>query len=188
MAEQDVPTHLPSSTYVTRLAWILLVAAGIALPVSIYQNVRLHTVFFAEKAAATSQLPPGASTLVRLLSHIELIYPVLMFVSAYTLVSAIGLLLRKNWARRLLIAILALGIAGCAAAIAIAVALLLSGPTPSVPRRPSGQHVMMTATYLLSIPVSFWGGIWLVRGIVKLTSKEIRAEFGPTFPGPHPHL
>ena len=76
MAEQDVPPHLPGPTYVTRLAWILIVAAGIALPVSIYQNV-------------------------------------------------------------------------------------------------------------LSIPVSFWAGIWLVRVIVKLASREIRAEFLPTCPGPH---
>ena len=185
MAGHDVTTHLPSSTYVTRLAWILIVAAGTALPVSIYQNVRYHTVFFAEEAATTSPLPPGTSALARLVSHIELIHLAFMFVSAYALASAIGLLLRKNWARRLLLFILALGTAGCVAGIAIAVVLLLSGPTPSVPRRPSGQHVMMTATYLLSIPVSLWAGIWLVRVIVKLTSKEIRAEFHPTCPGPH---
>jgi hypothetical protein len=55
-----------------------------------------------------SKIPPFHRFM---LSHVQLFMPAMLVIFAVTLVSAIGLLKRKNWARIVFIALMSLGIA-----------------------------------------------------------------------------
>lgn len=101
------------STFVTVLAWIFISLAGFVTLIGILQNILLQLVF--EPAMAQAHLPPTDAPLPAasawMLDHIAWFFRLVLLVSATLLIASIGLLLRRNWARRLFIAMLVLGIA-----------------------------------------------------------------------------
>lgn len=105
-------TTPPRSTFVTVLAWIFIVMAGSATLISIMQNLMIHVLFkdMALEQALQAQpegVPPVAAFLA---GHARLIFLGFLLVSVATLVSAIGLLRRRNWARLCFIGLMGLGI------------------------------------------------------------------------------
>lgn len=102
------------STFVSIVAWIFIVLTGFGALIGLMQNIMVQTMFSGQEMQAALNSPEAASEIpafVRFLfSHFK-VYVFLMFATTvFTLVSAIGLLKRKNWARKTFIVILALSI------------------------------------------------------------------------------
>jgi hypothetical protein len=115
---QDVPPlkshEVPRSNFVTVLAWILIVGSGFATFISLMQAVMLGFFFPTEQFSLHSGLPHGVentSPLIEFLfSKVQYFFFAFWLLALLTLVSSIGLLHRKNWARLILVGILGLGV------------------------------------------------------------------------------
>ena len=107
----NVETPGGRSGFVTGLAWTFIGLSGFATLIAVLQNVMLSVMLPPEAlqapARGTEDLPAFAQFVF---SHPRMIFGGFLAVSAITLVSAIGLLKRKNWARVVFIAIMVLGI------------------------------------------------------------------------------
>ena len=102
------------STFVSVVAWVFIALSAFTVLISVMQNIMLQFAFPLDdvKAAmrSTSQsddLPPFVGFM---LDNVVWIFRGLLVVSAFTLTSSIGLLLRKNWARLVFIGLMVLSI------------------------------------------------------------------------------
>jgi hypothetical protein len=115
-----------------------------------------------------------------LVEHLRALLTVLFVASGATLVAAIGLLRRRNWARVTLIAILGLGVAANLAALVIPsfVSLSVPGavPTQSAAFDANVHWMISVLRAFLSFFAIAVSGLfaWLIR---RLHSRSIRAEF-----------
>ncbi|SDU32655.1 hypothetical protein [Halopseudomonas salegens] len=102
------------STFVTVLAWIFIGLSAFTTLIAIVQNLMVYLLFPREEMTQALQNDPSIQELpvpVQLMmSHMEFLFLGVLLVSLITLLSAIGLLLRKNWARCIFIGILGFGI------------------------------------------------------------------------------
>jgi hypothetical protein len=110
------------STFVTAVAWVFIALSGFATLISILQNVMITLMLPVEEMreatkAENAQAMPGIFRFMA--NNVRLFFFIPLVVFATTLASAIGLLMRKNWARIAFISILALGIALELASIAM---------------------------------------------------------------------
>ncbi len=100
------------STFVTVLAWLFIVGAGMATSISLLQALVFAFFFAGDRSpsmppASLQQMPPVARLLLE--------YPYFFFMlfwtlAVATLVAAVGLLRRKNWARVVFIGLMVLGV------------------------------------------------------------------------------
>lgn len=102
------------STFVTVLAWIFIFLGGFATLIAILQNVMLFLLFpraemeqALQADQAAQQMPAFAQFMF---SSFEFVFLGFLVVALVTFISAIGLLKRKDWARRVFIGVLSLGI------------------------------------------------------------------------------
>jgi len=117
-----VPTELTSassaalnrSTFVTAVAWIFIALAGFATFISLLQALMFTLV------SPAAQFPPFARTsppfqempliLRFMMQNVHMFFVAFWSLAALTLLSAIGFLRRKNWARLVFIALMVMGI------------------------------------------------------------------------------
>ncbi|MCW5574877.1 MAG: hypothetical protein KIT13_02165 [Burkholderiales bacterium] len=112
----DVSSASPAlrSGLITGLAWTFIVLAGFATLISLLQNILITLMFPAEEMRAAmrevqkSQPMPAFAEFV--LENIRLFLGLFFVVCAVTLVSSIGLLMRKNWARLIFVGLMVLGV------------------------------------------------------------------------------
>jgi len=99
----DQTTQNDRSSFITILAWILIVMSGFAAFISILQNIMIHTLFPADQmqaAIASTKNSPNIPWFVEFMfNYFRWFVGAFLLLSLSTLVSAIGLLKRKNWAR-----------------------------------------------------------------------------------------
>ena len=100
------------STFVTAVAWVFIVLSGFSTVIGILQNIMVQTVFrgpqFEEAMrSAPADMPPFAAFMF---SHFQLFFLLVLLLSAFTLISSIGLLKRLNWARLCFIGVMVFGI------------------------------------------------------------------------------
>ena len=95
-----IPVASPS-IFVTAVAWVFILLGGLASAVALVQN-----------AAVASMMPwPSAGGVLGfLIQHLQWVVGVGLLVSLATLASAIGLLLRLDWARQSFIVLLGLAL------------------------------------------------------------------------------
>ena len=112
--------------------------------------------------------------------HIRLFFLSFLAVSASTLVAAVGLLRRKNWARLVFVGILSLGIVWNVAGVLLQRTMFSSMGSfvPGAPQEFAAEfermtYIMFVFSVLFAIGFSFLFG-WLIR---RLLSKTICAEF-----------
>lgn len=99
------------SSFVTVLAWIFIVLAGFTTFISVLQNIMINTMFPLDQMRAAKAAAPGMPPFFDFMfDNIRLFFFAFLVVSAAMCASAIGLLLRRNWARLVFVGILALGI------------------------------------------------------------------------------
>ena len=103
----------PRSTFVNVVGGIFTALTGMCSLMFLVQAVMFHTLFSKpEMQMALSKPPPGMPEYVALLfSHLEFFMGGMLIFNICFLISSIGLLLRKNWARLAFIAMLCLLIA-----------------------------------------------------------------------------
>lgn len=170
------------SNFVTVVAWIFIVLAGFSTLMSAAQNVMFAMIGFGEfpppTGAEAEQMPPFFRFM---LQNMRLVMLSFLLLSAATLVSAIGLLRRRNWARLVFIAIMALGIAWNIAGLAVQYTMfgvMNEGPPGMSPefradfdRMASTMLVVMTV-FSLAFSALF---AWIIK---RLMSRAVREEFG----------
>lgn len=172
------------SSFITSLAWIFIVLAGFGTAVTLLQNIMIMLVFpFDEMQASIRETGRGQSMpwFARLMfDNVRLMVGSIFCICVLTLVSAIGLLKRKNWARLVFIGIIGLGIL-----YNIASALMPLLIFPSIPEAPQGappdiqgNFELMTEImtgFIIAISTAFVALFgWIMK---RFFSKEIKREF-----------
>ena len=184
-AKSSAPTR---SMFVTVVAWIYIALDGFGAFISLIQNILVNTVFPFDrmseglaqaKARSAMQLP---SFFFWMFDHLRPFLLLFLVFALIKLVSAIGLLYRRNWARLLFIGLLAFGIVGSFAAIALQQYVLSSMLTMPPPRNaPADFEAAMRGMMIVfrvfaavfAIGFSVLYG-WMIK---KLMSPPIVAEF-----------
>jgi hypothetical protein len=183
----QAPTQVPRrSTFVTVVAWTFIAIAGFASFIAVLQALMFVFVFPAD------QFPPPESTrgleempaFVRFMfQHIRWFFVFFWTLSVVTLVCAIGLLRRRNWARLAFVAIMVIGILWNLSGIWLQEQMMSSFPKPPPIHGPraaefdAGFETMMTimrfamAAFAIAMSVLF---AWIIK---RLVSRSARAEF-----------
>lgn len=179
-------------TFITRVAWVFIVLAGIATVGLLWQSAaslareRWHQM---GNPATELRSVLNRGDLFDLLYYISkyspLCYWAYLPVSATALVAAIGLLKRKSWARKLFIAVLAIGIASCAALSGLQLPAL-GVFQRTFPRGATGVRFICLSAYVAALAISAASGIALGLIVRKLTLPRYRREFRARRAGPAP--
>lgn len=170
----------PRSTFVTVVAWIFIVFSGMGLlEFVVFALGPFGRLFTAQLAAQSGPQPPPAL----ILSIVHVVMLVGVVVTAWVLISAIGLLLRKNWARISFIVILILGIGFSIVYMLLGIvgALGMHNLPASAESPPDVQAVVPFMVGAMLIFGLIFVGLysWI---LVMLFRKKIRAEFQPGAP------
>jgi hypothetical protein len=184
------------STFVTVVAWIFIGIAGFTSIFALMESVVMQMVVLPlrqQNAFPTPLLPANMPVLSTwLFAHILWICGVAFFLALVMLIAAIGVLFRKEWARRLLIGFMVLGILyKCAATIMqwmVPLSTYANFPLP--PHTPpetmatmqsfmSMMQPFIIAMRIFSIISAIVVSVLLGWIIHRLSSTRIRAEFQP---------
>ena len=180
----QVINPMQKSNFVTMLAWVFIAFAGFATFISLMQNIMVSLLIPLDKlqeaitsAGAKEQVP---AAFIFLFSYVRLFLFSFLIVSSLTLITSIGLLKRKNWARIVFIAIMMFGILWNIAGVLFQQFVFTS--FPKMPVRTDvpvpNFEVFLTVIKVFSAVIA--AGLSVLFGwiIKKLTSPDIRQEFG----------
>ena len=184
MATPEELEPVPRSGFVTGTAGVVIVMAGLATIVSFVQSVAVSVIF----PAVQQEIPPFAPALTRFMfTYMRELTFAALAVSAVWLASGVGLLKRRNWARRLFIVLLWLAIIWNIAGLAVqhSVAAFMDAQLGGDMNGPPEQIIrsVLVAVRILAFVMAaafcvLFG--WLIK---RFTSARVRAEFLP--PGSH---
>ena len=181
METQIEPQASSKSNFVTVLAWIFIVLSGFATLIGVLQNIMVQTMFADPQFnESLSKVPSGApASAAFMANNIRLMFAIALGVFATTLVSSIGLLNRRNWARIIFIGIMGLGILWNIGGLVFQFIMFSSfPPTSQAPHEPAAFQSMFVGMLVfgacLAIAISVLFG-WVIK---RLVSKPIAAEFG----------
>ena len=179
------PTSQPitqRSSFVTVVAWLFIVLAGFTTFISVLQNVMFSFMVPVDQMTeamnepnVNEQVPAFARFIF---SNFRLFLLGVLAVSSTTLVSAIGLLKRKNWGRIIFIFIMAMGILWNVFALVLQHFMFNSMPG-EISSEAADSHfgtmmlVMKVFSFIMAIGISALFG-WIIK---KLISREIKTEF-----------
>ena len=105
-----IPTR---STFVTVVAWIFLMLSGFGLLITLLQNVMVHLLFppDAFEALADAPLAPGMPPAAGwLFAHMNWLFALFLLPALAIFVASLGLLRRREWGRKLFIAMMVFSI------------------------------------------------------------------------------
>jgi len=172
------------SAFVTGLAWTFIALGGFATLIALLQNIMLTLMFPMDEMRSAMHEADKAHPMPPLFrfmfDNFRLFFASFLVVSALTLVSAIGLLKRQNWARLIFIGIMAFGILWNLAGLAMP--FVMSSWLPPMPEQAPADFrtqfdlmwKIMTA-FTVVIGLTFAGLFgWL---IMRLVSQDIKREF-----------
>jgi len=171
------------STFVSVVAWLFIIFAGFGVLISLMQNIMVHTMFSMPEmqeamnnSGAASEIPPFA---IFMFNHFRLFVSLMLVMTLFTLISAIGLLKRKNWARKVFIRILCLSILIMFMSIVVQYFFFISPhdyPGEKIPAEFQTMRNFMQIFFVI-----LYAGIVAILGwiIKKLLSPDISHEFQP---------
>ncbi|MBD8881396.1 hypothetical protein IHE49_12985 [Rhodanobacter sp. 7MK24] len=181
----SVPPPL-RSTFVTVLAWVFIGMAGFATLIAALQNLMLQWLFLpAMQAQPMPPLPQGMPVPMQwMFGHMAWFFRAFLLVSSLTLIAAIGLLRRHEWARRMFIGLMGFAIAYHLLGLAWQWWFMGSMDTfvhaPGMPADASAvMHGFMRAIQLFSTLMALGFCVlfgWIIR---RLHSAQVRDEFRP---------
>lgn len=178
------PGVAQKSTFVSILAWVFIVLSAGATAVSVLQNLMLYLLFPREEIKAA--LASGAQvqhipwTARVMMGHFEVFVGAFLVVSILMLITAIGLLRRWNWARRIFILFMVMGIVWNMVGILLQYWWFSDMPMPmdADGRFTGAMQAMMLAmrvfTAIIAVVMSGVMG-WVIW---RLTRPAIAVEFG----------
>jgi hypothetical protein len=173
------------SSFVSVVAWTFIAIAGFASFIAVLQALMFVFVFPAglfpppESAKGLEEMPAFFRFMFQ---HIKWFFVCFWTLSIVTLVCAIGLLRRHNWARLAFVAIMAIGIVWNLSGIWLQGQMMSSFPKPPLqdPHAAAfqaGFETMMTimrfamAAFAIAISALF---AWIIK---RLVSRSVKAEF-----------
>lgn len=148
------------SRFVTNVAWIFIIITGFTTLISILQNIVVNMVS-----------PNNIKGTLNQPEAVKLFIFVVFAFSLTTLISSIGLLNRKNWARLVFITILILGIIWNLSSRFLPGVMMLKMSAEVA--KQEGAQVFQIFTAIIAIGMSVLFG-WIAK---KLVSKKIKQEF-----------
>lgn len=180
-------TAVTRSGFITALAWSFIILAAFSTLITLFQNVMLAVMFPMEEMRAAmreaQKSQPMPELFVLVFENFQLVFQLALASSVVTLVAAIGLLRRRNWARLLFIVIMAFGVVWNLASLATP--FYMDALIPEIPAHaPPGVednfrmvwHIMIgfiTLTCLVFAALF----AWVVK---RLLADDIKREFGVT--------
>jgi hypothetical protein len=175
MSEQH--TNSEAATFVTVLAWVLIVYTGFGVVASLMQNAMVSLVI----PALSLEMSEGEPRAHGFLTGIRVIAASILCLVSFLLFASWSLLKRRNWARKTFVVVFVLGIVWSGVALlglafGVGVFNLLPSP-PGSPEFPPGAltgirvMIAMSAIVVAGLGLLFF---WLVR---RLRAPDVRAEF-----------
>jgi hypothetical protein len=163
----------PQSTFVTVLAWLVIVLNGFGTLISLMQNVMINFLM----PAMIANSPNAAAQAFPLLAARAAFFAFLCFTAFMTYVGY-ALMKRRNWARRTVIVVCALGVVWTLLCIVMFAFGFGLGRFPVVPPGApqgfdSGFKAMLVMTSITSLALCVVLS-WIIK---RLHAPSIRAEF-----------
>lgn len=169
------------STFITVVAWIFIVITGFGTLMTLLQNIMIATIFpMAEmQEAMTHQeefqdMPFFAKFMF---NHFQLYFLFMFFLTATTLASAIGLLKRKQWARKAFIVVLGFGIVFVVFGFVVQLLFdpMANGMAQEQLQAEFTRMMTIMKVFMFIITAGITGLFsWIIK---KLVSKDIVGEF-----------
>jgi hypothetical protein len=179
------------SSFVSVLGWIFVCLAGFSTLISLLQNVMFQWVFLPgmQQQMATQPMPPDMpAPMAWLFGHMIWLFRAFLLLSVVTLIAAIGLLLRRNWARLLFIGLMGFAIAYQLLGLIFqwwfmgSMQQMMQLPSNAPAHFADDMHgfmlVMQIFGAIMAIAFSTLFG-WIIK---RLCSRPIRQEFGQSVP------
>jgi hypothetical protein len=177
------------SNFVTVLAWVFIGMAGFATLIALLQNLMLQWLFLpAMQAHPIPPVPPGMPAPVQwMFGHMAWFFRAFLLAASVTLIAAIGLLRRHEWARRLFIGLMGLAIAYNLLGLVWQWWFMRSMDavmhTPKMPADAEAlMHGFMRVVQVFSTLMALGFCVlfgWIIR---RLHSAQVRDEFRPWHP------
>ncbi|HEY1142256.1 MAG TPA: hypothetical protein VGE88_18935 [Lysobacter sp.] len=169
------------STFVTVVAWIFIALSGFGTLIGILQSAMVLTVFNTPEVAQAMNAPPPPGTppfAIFMMKYMVALFVFMLSLNAVTLVSSIGLLLRRNWARLLFIGLMIVGIVWNVAGLALQFFMFSSmrEQLAAIPDAPD-MGPLFVAIAVVSIVITLAFSVlfgWIAR---RLMSPDVVAEF-----------
>jgi len=168
------------SVFVDIVGWVFAVLAGFGVLIGILQNVMVHVMFPPDFREQIAQNATHVGAGFEMFRYLEIIAAVVLVLMAITLISAVGLLKRRNWARTTFIGLMLLGVAWNAVSFAWQLYFMnelmphaVQAKDEFAERFNAMFSVMTWATGAIALALSALFG-WIAW---KLTRPVIRAEF-----------
>jgi hypothetical protein len=170
------------STFVNVLAWIFIVIGGFSTFIGILQNIMIYKLFPREEMAQAmnqaeqaQQIPP---LFAFVFSHFDFIFLLVLLISLTSFVSAFALLKRRNWARLIFIALMAIGITWNVVGVGLQFFWFdsmneMAAPQGAPPEFQEMMQILQWASVAMAVAFSALLGFI----IKKLCSQQIREEF-----------
>ena len=171
------------STFVTVVGVIFIILAVLSLLNVLAQTILLPTLFHNEEVTQRIQEQIDEGTMPTVVgymyTHRNIFMAVSLVIAVVSLISSIGLLMRKNWARIMFIVLMSYRIASSIFGIGLQLFV-----TPTLPNNvPQSSAQFMTTIMIVARVFSFLlaAGFCVLYGwiISKLLSERIRREFLP---------
>ena len=170
------------SNFVTVLAWLMIVPSALGVLISTLQNVLVFTVMPMDQMTLPSgpeaeQIPAFA---LFMMEHMRAVFVAFWLLTVLALASGIGLLQRREWARLVVIALLALSIVMNLGGLYVQQSFLSSIPvsTDAPPEFRQQFESMASTMWTVSIAMALGFSAVSAWMIWRLNSESIKAEFG----------
>lgn len=170
------------SSFVTTLAWITIVPAALGVVISTLQNIFFFTLMPVDQMPMPSglQMDQMPAFVTFMFAHMRALFVAFWLMTVVSLVSGIGLLRRKEWARLFFIALMGLSIVWNIAGVFIQQSFFSAIPSMAdAPPEFGAQFESMASTmWVVSIAMAVGFSAVSVWLIWRLMSAPIKAEFG----------
>ncbi len=169
------------SLFVTAVAWLFIVLAALASASALVQNATVASLLPGWQLSGVQQPLPLLTGL--LIAYLPWFVGAGLVLSLATLASAVGLLLRLEWARRVFIALLVLAIVANLLGLWFQHEVVQSVVDTTLSRTPLPQQALgvfggfVTAARVLALVITLAACGMLVWIIRRLMSSAIRQEF-----------
>lgn len=165
---------------VTLLAWVFIILAALMTLIGATQNILLHWLypqFLSELTTSLYNAPPMARFMA---AHLEWLVGLFTLLSATLFIAAIGVLRRYDWARRLFIGLLIVGLAWKVINLVLMIFFIADLPLARTTAFNSAAEVETFQTLMIGFNALLTVGlavalIWISR---YLSLPKVTVEFG----------
>jgi hypothetical protein len=161
----------PRSSFVSVLAWLVMILSGYSTLKALWVNIMINTMYPPGLLDAAEESQDSSSVAAFMGSHIRLYFGAYLVISAVTLASSIGLLKRRNWARVMLICLMTFFIVFNIGSVASHLPEL-SAAFQEPAEYPNAPMIIFSSVMNVGSSVLC---AWIIK---RLASGTVRSEFG----------